>query len=132
MDEEFTKLQDPIAVHANMLAGKIAKPSVEQILHLYPELAKRIENLEKDLAKPTKYPRVRQLVWQVSDQCMTSGPYIAIKRSKCRQYPVEGWELLYRNYMTDHQLGEGISDAMNVMDIAQKHHGDRILKELQW
>lgn len=29
-------LQDPVAVHANMLRGTIAKPSWEQIKHLYP------------------------------------------------------------------------------------------------
>lgn len=28
-------LADPIAVHANMLRGTIAKPTVEQIIHLY-------------------------------------------------------------------------------------------------
>lgn len=28
-------LSDPVAVHLNMLRGKIAKPSVENILHLY-------------------------------------------------------------------------------------------------
>lgn len=28
-------LSDPIAVHANMLRGTIAKPTVEQIIHLY-------------------------------------------------------------------------------------------------
>lgn len=34
-------LSNPVAVHANMLAGTIAKPSVEQILHLYPDLIHR-------------------------------------------------------------------------------------------
>lgn len=29
------RLSDPIAVHANMLRGAIAKPTVEQIIHLY-------------------------------------------------------------------------------------------------
>lgn len=28
-------LNDPIAVHSNMLRGTIAKPTVEQIIHLY-------------------------------------------------------------------------------------------------
>jgi hypothetical protein len=31
------KLQDPIAVHLNMLRGDIAKPSWANIKHLYPE-----------------------------------------------------------------------------------------------
>jgi len=34
-DEPQGLLSDPNAVHLNMLAGKIAKPSWEQILHLY-------------------------------------------------------------------------------------------------
>ena len=29
------RLSDPVAVHANMLRGTIAKPTVEQIIHLY-------------------------------------------------------------------------------------------------
>lgn len=33
-------LQYPVAVHANMLRGTIAKPSWEQIMHLYPVEAK--------------------------------------------------------------------------------------------
>ena len=28
-------LSDPVTVHANMLRGTIAKPTVEQIIHLY-------------------------------------------------------------------------------------------------
>lgn len=28
-------LSDPVAVHANMLRGTIAKPTVEQIIHIY-------------------------------------------------------------------------------------------------
>ena len=31
-------LSDPVAVHANMLRGTIAKPTPEQIKHLYPDL----------------------------------------------------------------------------------------------
>lgn len=30
-------LSDPVVVHANMLRGTIAKPTWEQIKHLYPE-----------------------------------------------------------------------------------------------
>lgn len=33
-----TKLTDPNAVHINMLRGTIAKPSLGQIAHLYPEV----------------------------------------------------------------------------------------------
>lgn len=36
-EREIGKLQNPNAVHANMLRGSIAKPSWEQIKHLYPE-----------------------------------------------------------------------------------------------
>lgn len=31
----MAELTDPVAVHANMLRGTIAKPTVEQIIHLY-------------------------------------------------------------------------------------------------
>ena len=41
-------LSDPIAVHANMLRGTIAKPTVEQIIHLYgvDALAKALASIE--------------------------------------------------------------------------------------
>lgn len=40
-EADLALLKDPIAVHANMLRGGIAKPSVNNILHLYPgELVK--------------------------------------------------------------------------------------------
>lgn len=35
--EPAPDLTDPVVVHANMLAGKIAKPTWDQIKHLYPE-----------------------------------------------------------------------------------------------
>lgn len=38
LQREIELLKDPNAVHLNMLRGTIAKPSVEQIRHLYPEL----------------------------------------------------------------------------------------------
>jgi hypothetical protein len=48
--EEYEKvLQDPVVVHLNMLRGGIAKPSVENILHLYPEILNRIKALEAAL-----------------------------------------------------------------------------------
>lgn len=33
--ERLPDLADPVAVHRNMLAGTIAKPSVEAIIHIY-------------------------------------------------------------------------------------------------
>lgn len=36
---------DPNIVHVNMLRGGIAKPSIEQIKHLYPELTEDIDRL---------------------------------------------------------------------------------------
>lgn len=42
-------LQDPVSVHLNMLTGKIAKPSLAQIIHLYGEDALRAAI---DAAKP--------------------------------------------------------------------------------
>ncbi len=35
LQREIDMLSDPVAVHLNMLRGTIAKPSVEQIIHLY-------------------------------------------------------------------------------------------------
>lgn len=34
-EEDLAKLQDPLAVHLNMLRGTVAKPTWEQILHVY-------------------------------------------------------------------------------------------------
>lgn len=39
VDQYRTALADPIAVHANMLRGSIAKPSIRSMLHLYGEVA---------------------------------------------------------------------------------------------
>lgn len=36
-EEENAKLSDPVAVHLNMLRGTIAKPSIENIIHIYGE-----------------------------------------------------------------------------------------------
>jgi hypothetical protein len=41
-------LSDPVAVHANMLRGTIAKPTVEQIIHLYGADALRAALTEGD------------------------------------------------------------------------------------
>jgi prophage DNA circulation protein len=38
MGRELEHLSDPIAVHINMMRGTIAKPSIENIHHLYPEI----------------------------------------------------------------------------------------------
>lgn len=40
MGRELGHLSDPIAVHINMMRGTIAKPSIENIHHLYPEVRK--------------------------------------------------------------------------------------------
>lgn len=37
----LTTLQDPVAVHLNMVAGKIAKPLPTQLIHIYGEEAIR-------------------------------------------------------------------------------------------
>ena len=36
---ELARLSDPLAVHINMVRGAIAKPSIENIRHIYPEIA---------------------------------------------------------------------------------------------
>lgn len=37
-EAERDRLLDPVAIHANMLRGTIAKPSLNNIAHLYPEV----------------------------------------------------------------------------------------------
>lgn len=44
LQADLEKLKDPNAVHLNMLRGGIAKPSWDQILHLYPEESSRIRS----------------------------------------------------------------------------------------
>ncbi len=41
-------LLDPIVVHANMMAGKIAKPTWAQIMHLYPAEVAALQNPNKE------------------------------------------------------------------------------------
>jgi uncharacterized coiled-coil DUF342 family protein len=62
-DELKTILANPIAVHLNMLRGEIAKPSLENIEHLYPEIGARIAELtkERDEAWETGYGVSAQL-----------------------------------------------------------------------
>jgi len=56
--EEIKKqLQDPLAVHVNMLRGTIAKPTDEQIKSLYPHLFQQWIPIEKEL------PDIDQIVW---------------------------------------------------------------------
>jgi len=40
VEAEMVKLSDPNAVHINMLRGTIAKPSISQIMHIYPEISR--------------------------------------------------------------------------------------------
>lgn len=46
---QIAGLQDPVAVHANMLRGTIAKPTLEQVIHLYGRdaLVKALEATER-------------------------------------------------------------------------------------
>lgn len=48
---DLGKLRDPVAVHANMMVGKIAKPTEAHILHLYPKLAAKLAEAEAELAQ---------------------------------------------------------------------------------
>ncbi len=54
IDDLWRLLRDPNAVHINLLAGKIGKPSLTQILHLYPglETALRAIIARADTDKP--------------------------------------------------------------------------------
>lgn len=54
LEADHAKLSDPVSVHASMLRGSIAKPSWEQIKHLYPEagaIEAQLAEAESDLAK---------------------------------------------------------------------------------
>lgn len=46
MLNKWDTLLDPVAVHANMLRGTIAKPTPDQIRHLYPEMFQDVESLD--------------------------------------------------------------------------------------
>ena len=53
------QLADPVAVHANVLRGTIAKPSIEQIIHLYGRDAlMRAMDAEKMAALTKEFPNV--------------------------------------------------------------------------
>lgn len=45
-------LQDPAAVHLNMLRGGIAMPSLANIKHLYPEVREMAEQVERLTPQP--------------------------------------------------------------------------------
>lgn len=46
---EMARLRDPDAVHVNMLRGSIAKPSLTQIMHIYPEITAERDRLARAL-----------------------------------------------------------------------------------
>ena len=53
------QLADPVAVHANMLRGTIAKPSIYQIMHIYGRDAlMRAMDAEKMAALRKEFPNV--------------------------------------------------------------------------
>lgn len=51
-------LSDPNAVHLNILKGTIAKPTIDQILHIYPELSKEPEYITLNYVK--RYPNSKK------------------------------------------------------------------------
>lgn len=51
LDAELAKLQDPVAVHANMLRGEIAKISMTQCAHLHgPATVEQWHSIEQAIA----------------------------------------------------------------------------------
>jgi hypothetical protein len=48
LEVELLKLRDPSTVCLNMLSGAIARPSLDQILHLYPEIRGLISSARKE------------------------------------------------------------------------------------
>jgi hypothetical protein len=53
-EAEFARLQDPNAVHVNMLRGTIAKPTWSQIEHLYTEEAARLREPAGEVGEMVK------------------------------------------------------------------------------
>ena len=53
-EAELAKLADPNAVHVSMLAGTVAKPSWDQIKHIYAREAERAEALLKEVVEAMK------------------------------------------------------------------------------
>lgn len=70
------ELTDPIAVHANMLRGTIAKPTVEQIIHLYgvDALCKALVPVIVQEADVNKTPKCERDLSNVLTE--SAGPYL--------------------------------------------------------
>lgn len=62
-------LSDPIAVHRNMLAGAIAKPSLMNLAHLYPEVQQMRQAL---MATLKHFRRPTSAEHQTRDQVMAA------------------------------------------------------------
>lgn len=61
-------LSDPNAVHANMLRGTIAKPSVDQIAHLYGRLGLLIQKPNTGWRDRTSFsPDERARLWPIAE-----------------------------------------------------------------
>lgn len=63
IEQSATDLTDPVTVHANMLRGTIARPTVEQIVHLYGRDALTkvlvgglLETLKQEIGQPAPDP----------------------------------------------------------------------------
>lgn len=54
-EAELAKLADPNAVHVSMLAGTVAKPSWDQIKHIYAREAERAEALLAEAVEAIEY-----------------------------------------------------------------------------
>ena len=55
LERQIAALKDPAAVHVNMLRGGIAKPTWEQIKHIYPAEVAELEKREADLAEKLRH-----------------------------------------------------------------------------
>ena len=109
-------LSDPVAVHANMLRGTIAKPTPEQIKHLYP-----------DLFAPVSAGKVKALVWGKWGEAKGGGAKYSVYEAggrglwNCVCYPHEDQQF---------RLVEGVSQEA-AKAAAQADYEDRILSALQ-
>jgi hypothetical protein len=67
--DELEKLSDPVAVHANMQAGAIAKPILDDVLRLYPELKANMETLT--LQRDAELQRANRLAAFIRERGLT-------------------------------------------------------------
>lgn len=118
LEAGLEKLQDPNAVHANMLAGKIAKPSWVQIQHLYPREA-------------AQSVRVKPLEWPEFSEGMT---YLQARQAPFgRPYSVRRYteRAVWTAFFDDQKVGVACAGIEAAKAAAQADYERRILSAIE-